>query len=112
MHTKYCILNNLGLCPNCKKYKYSLKDKYEKFNLMFNDDCTMNILNSKALNLIDDISNFSTHINYFRLCFREESKEEVESILTNFKSILESNSKIKTFNPSKHTRGHYFNSSL
>ena len=112
MHTKYCILNNLGLCPNCKKYKYSLKDKYEKFNLMFNDDCTMNILNSKALNLIDDISNFSSHINYFRLCFSDESKEEVESILTNFKSILESNSKIKTFNPSKHTRGHYFKSAL
>ena len=50
MHSKYCVLKRLNMCGLCKNNKFVLKDKFETFPITFNDDCTMNVLNSKYLN--------------------------------------------------------------
>lgn len=105
MHNKYCPLKRLDLCPICRQYQYYLKDDYASFMMVFNQDCTHFILNSKVTNLIDDISSLKG-INYYRLEFYDETNEEIkyyiESAYQAIKGI-----KTSTFNPNKHTRGHY-----
>lgn len=103
MHSKYCPLKRLGKCGECKNKHFALKDDYETFPLKFNDDCTINLLNSKILNLIDDLD-YIKGINYFRLAFSDETIEEMESILNIVLNKMNNNS-IKCFDGKKHTRG-------
>lgn len=110
MHTKYCPLKRLGHCGECKKHNYVLKDKFAEFPLLFNNDCTTQILNSKALNIMDDIG-LVHGINYFRLVFTTESSQEVEKITTNFINKL-NGSDMKLFDSSNHTRGHFIKNPL
>ena len=112
MHTKYCPLKRLNMCGECKKRNFALEDKFETFPLMFNDDCTINILNSKILNLIDDIGTL-TNVNFYRLRFFDESKEDVKRIINIVQNRINGIDRdIKTFDSKKHTRGHFVKNPL
>ena len=106
MHSKYCVLKRLNMCGLCKNNKFALKDKFETFPITFNDDCTMNVLNSKYLNLIDDLDKIKG-INYYRLIFTDENEQEVRNIILSCINTLNNKSNEKTFNNLKHTRGHF-----
>lgn len=110
MHTKYCPLKRLNMCGECKKHRYALKDKFASFPLIFNNDCTIQILNSKALNIMDDLYNLKG-VNYYRLVFTTETPSEVKDILASFIAKL-SGEDIKLFDPLKHTRGHFIKNPL
>lgn len=111
MHTKYCLLKRLNLCGQCKKSKFIIKDKFEEFPLSFNNDCTMNVHNSKTLNIISDIKKLNG-INYFRLVFTNETNEEIKQIITNFTKIINFDEQIDTFNGKTQTRGHFNKSAI
>ena len=106
MHSKYCVLKRLNMCGLCKKSNYALKDRFESFPISFNEDCSMNIYNSKILNLIDD-SDKIKGINYYRLIFTDENEQEVRNIISSCINTLNNKSNEKTFNNLKHTRGHF-----
>lgn len=106
MHTKYCPLKRLNMCGQCKINKYSLKDRYESFPLIFNDDCTIKILNSKTLNNIDLIDDLN-HINYLRLIFTDESDEEIINILDQVNLKLKGELNTKSFDNDHDTHGHF-----
>lgn len=106
MHSKYCVLKRLNMCGLCKNNKFALKDKFETFPITFNDDCTMNVLNSKYLNLKDDLDKIKG-INYYRLIFTDENEQEVRNIILSCINTLNNKSNEKTFNNLKHTRGHF-----
>ena len=111
MHTKYCPLKRLGLCGKCKENRYALKDEFASFPLLFNDDCTINVLNSKKLNLIDDLDSLNG-INNYRLVFTDETKDEAKEIIEKFQTKLNGNSSEKEFNSSTDTRGHFYKNPL
>lgn len=111
MHTKYCPLRALNMCGKCKSSNYALEDKYESFPIIFNDDCTLNILNSKRLNILDDLDKLNG-MSAFRLIFTNESNEEIKEILENAKDKIYNNSNKKLFNNLTDTRGHFFKESL
>lgn len=111
MHSKYCLLKRLGMCGNCKTHNYYLKDKFADFPLQFNSDCTMSILNSKALNIMDDLDNLKG-VNYFRLIFTNESTDEMERIIMSFIDKLEHKSNKYLFNKNENTRGHFIKNPL
>lgn len=106
MHTLYCPLKREGMCGECKKNSYALKDNYETFPLLFNDDCTVNLLNSRTLNLIDEINRLDG-INYFRLVFTNETLEEIDAVINNINNKLNDLSNEKCFNANKDTRGNF-----
>ena len=107
MVTKYCPLKRLNLCGNCKKYKYHVKDEIANFDLLFNDDCTVTVLNSRVLNLIDDLKDIKG-INYYRLAFTNESSDDVKQVIRTFKRRLSNLSDTtKLFNSNTDTRGHF-----
>lgn len=106
MHSKYCPLRRLNMCGKCKSGEYALKDNFETFPLLFNDDCTINLLNSKTLNLLDDLSSIKG-INKFRLVFTNEKEDEVERIINIAISKLNKTSSIKCFDGKNHTRGNF-----
>jgi len=111
MHSKYCPLKRLNMCGKCKNSNYALKDKFMSFPILFNEDCTTMILNSKTLNIMNDLNNLNG-INFYRLVFTTESKEEMKEIITKFKNKLLNNSDSIFFNPSKETRGHFIKNPL
>lgn len=106
MHSKYCVLKRLNMCNSCKSNKFGLKDKFAIFPLTFNDDCTINVLNSKILNLMDDIKKING-ISVYRLIFTTENKSEVEKIIKNCTDILKNNKDLTTFDNLNQTRGHF-----
>lgn len=110
MHTKYCPLRRLDMCGMCKINKYALKDKFETFPLKFNNDCTVNILNSKTLNIIDELDGLEGALT-FRLSFYNETKEEITKIFNVLKTKLAGN-ETKSFDPKKETRGHFLKNPL
>lgn len=110
MHSKYCPLKRLDMCGECKKHKFALKDKFATFPLLFNSDCTIQVLNSKALNIMDDLSSLNG-VNYFRLVFTTESASEVKEIITSFMRKLNGEN-LKLFDPNKNTRGHFIKNPL
>ena len=93
------------MCGKCKTDEFSLKDEVATFPLIFNGDCTVTILNSKILNLVDDIKDLKG-IKRFRLCFTKESPEEVKSIISMFRTALKQNNETSFFNSATDTRGH------
>lgn len=107
LHSKYCPLKRLGMCGKCKTNKYEINDGMESFPLMFNNDCTTFILNSKTLNLIDELNKLNK-ISVFRLSFTIESGAEVKDIINKFKNKLNNNLNINYFDSSKDTRGYFF----
>lgn len=111
MHSKYCPLKRLNMCGECKKSHYALKDDFASFPIMFNSDCTTTLLNSRTLNIMDDAITIKG-INYFRLVFTTESKEETKNIINIFKNKLNKNNKESTFRNGIDTRGHFYNDPL
>ena len=106
MHSKYCPLKRLGMCGKCKTGNYALKDQYETFPIKFNEDCTINLLNSRTLNLLDEIPNIKG-INYFRLVFTTETLDEIKHILNIATKKISGINSENSFNGSKHTRGNF-----
>lgn len=111
MHSKYCVFKRLNMCGKCKENNYVLKDKFEQFPLTFNEDCTMNILNSKIFNIIDYVDDIKG-ISSFRLIFTKESKEETYLIISSLIDKLNNINDKLTFNKDKHTKGHFIKSAL
>lgn len=109
MHSKYCVLNRLGLCGECKTKKFSLKDKFVEFPISFNNDCSMNIYNSKIYNIIDNI-NLLNGINYFRLMFIDETEEDIIKIIRSVQNIIDKKNTYETFDSKSNTRGHFIKS--
>ena len=106
MHSKYCPLKRLGMCGKCRNGNYSLKDQFETFPLKFNDDCTINLLNSRILNLLDEIPNIKG-INYFRIVFTTETLEEIKQILNIASKKIAGILSDSSFDGTKHTRGNF-----
>ena len=106
MHSKYCPLRKLDMCGKCRSGKFALKDEFESFPLRFNDDCTINLLNGRILNLLDEINNING-INYFRLVFTTESIDEIKQIIDIASKKLEGIDAPKSFDERKHTRGNF-----
>ena len=107
MVTKYCPLRKLNMCGNCKKNQYVLNDDIASFPLKFNDDCTITILNSKTLNLIDDLTELKG-IASLRLVFTTESVDEVRRVIRMYQDKLNHlNSNTRYFNSNTDTRGHF-----
>ena len=106
MHSKYCPLKKVGLCGKCKKGKFALKDNYESFPIRFNDDCSINLLNSKTLNLLDDLDSIRG-VSFYRLVFTTESLEEMKQVILWAKEKINGNPFIRTFDGKKHTRGNF-----
>ena len=106
MVTKYCPLRRLGMCGSCKNHEYSLKDEIASFPITFNNDCTITILNSKILNLIDDLGDLKG-ITSFRLIFTKEDPQEVKRIITMFRNKLKNiNEQTNYFDKEQNTRGY------
>ena len=105
MTTKYCPLKRLNMCGKCKTDEFSLKDEIATFPLIFNNDCTVTILNSKILNLIDDLDDLKD-IKRFRLVFTKETDSEVQSVIAAYRNALKGNLKTSYFNSATDTRGH------
>lgn len=103
--TKYCPIKKMNQCGACKTHQYTLKDQYGEFPIICHKDCTTTLLNSKTLNLIDEIKNIN-HVSVFRLAFTLESKEETIAIIKQFQKQLEF-PQDNLFNPKTDTRGHF-----
>ncbi len=106
MVTKYCPLRKMNLCGSCKKNKYSISDEIAEFPIKFNDDCTITILNSKRLNLVDDIEKLHD-ISSYRLIFTDESVDEMKTIIRQFQEKMNTPSSYRYFNSTLDTRGHF-----
>ncbi|MCQ2211697.1 MAG: hypothetical protein MJZ34_15550, partial [Paludibacteraceae bacterium] len=110
MHSLYCPLKRLGMCGKCKQSNFALKDEYASFPLQFNEDCTINLLNSKITNIMDNLDDIRG-VNYFRLVFTTEDQETVRNVIESFKEKLEGNTE-RLFNEETDTRGHFFKNPL
>lgn len=111
MHSKYCPLKRLNMCGQCKKHHFALRDDYADFSIIFNEDCTTTLLYSKPLNIMDDVIDIQG-INYFRMVFTTETKEEVETLITNFKNKLEGKENKSLYVRTNNTKGHFINNPL
>lgn len=105
MHTFYCPLKVMNLCGNCKNKQYYLEDEYARFPLISHHDCTTTILNSRVLNLLDEMDKLK-HINVFRLQFTIETYDETLEIIKKALNKL-NGCNVKLFNEKTDTRGHF-----
>lgn len=106
LFTKYCPLEKMDQCGQCKSRRYELKDEHGTFPLISHEDCSTTILNGKNLNLLDEIQQLNG-IQAFRLNFTTESKEEVSRIIEQAIGKLNGSIKESVFNQATDTRGHY-----
>lgn len=86
MTSKYCPLRVFNQCGKCKTTNYQLKDEYGVFDIYGDDKCYMHLLSSKPSNKIKDIQKLLPYVSYFRLNFTNETSEEVEKIINEFKN--------------------------
>ena len=105
LHTKYCPIKKMGECGKCKTEKFAIKDDFETFPIITDNDCSTTILNGKILNLIEEVSTLE-HINYFRMAFTIETSEEIIQTFNNLQNKLNGEN-IKCFNSKTDTRGHF-----
>ncbi|MGL4948902.1 MAG: DUF3656 domain-containing U32 family peptidase [Anaeroplasmataceae bacterium] len=106
MHTNYCPLKTNNLCGLCRKSNFAIKDDFEEFPIMNHMDCSTTVLNSKTLNLLDDLNEIDC-IDYYRLQFTIEDYEETKSIIELAINKIYNNSNTKSFNDKLHTRAHF-----
>lgn len=88
MLMKHCLINKYEKCNhmNCKKCEekqYYLKDRLGfKFPLIKTKNCNLKLLNSKIVNLVNNVDEIHNDgINSILVSFTIESKEEVERVL-------------------------------
>lgn len=88
MIMKHCLINKYEKCTHmnchkCEEKQYYLKDRLGfRFPLIRTNNCSLKLLNSKIVNLINNIDEIHNDgINNILLSFTIESKEEVERVL-------------------------------
>lgn len=88
MIMKHCLINKYEQCThlNCKKClekQYYLKDRLGfKFPLIKTNNCNLKLLNSKIVNLINNVDEINKDgINGILISFTIETKEEIEKVL-------------------------------
>ncbi|NFN18614.1 U32 family peptidase [Clostridium botulinum] len=86
----------------CMRDEFTLVDrKNETFKVLGDNSCRSHILNSLALNLIEEIEELKTfNISTFRVDFKDETYNEVKVILEEVKKLKKSENRI-------YTKGHY-----
>ncbi|MCS6110092.1 U32 family peptidase [Clostridium botulinum] len=86
----------------CMRDEFTLVDrKNEIFKVLGDNSCRSHILNSLALNLIEEIEELKTfNVSTFRVDFKDEGYNEVKVILKEIKSLKKSENRI-------YTKGHY-----
>ncbi|MDS0527489.1 DUF3656 domain-containing protein [Clostridium sp. SHJSY1] len=110
MVSEYCPIGSTfgGKCSDkecngaCKKDSFTLVDRMnEEFKVMTDVYCRSHILNSVALNLIEEIEELKAMgIDTFRIDFKDESYDEVKNVLSMIKG--------KNYvNGNNYTKGHY-----
>ena len=114
MYSDFCVLKATGNCGFCKNIKYNLVDrKGKKFPCLFNNiGCTMQVLNADKLFSKEAIIRLAGKVEYMRLYVYDETKEELEDIVTNIKQIVSGNDNltndITSNDKVKYTNGHFF----
>lgn len=106
LFTKYCPLEKMNLCGQCKTQHFVIKDEHGSFPVLTHEDCSTTILNGKNLNLLDELQEIKG-VEAFRLNFTLESKDEVIAIIEKAKGKLNGTLGQSVFNPETDTRGHY-----
>ena len=90
MITKYCPISKMNgsknkFCNECHNHNYYLEDRIKVlFPLLGDSYCTMHILNSRRLNLIEHVSKLKTLVHHLRLDFTIETNYEIEQIIDSF----------------------------
>ena len=95
MLMKHCLINKkLGLtnkgCNKCLEQQYYLKDRLGfKFPLMKGNNCNLKLLNSKTVNLINNIDEIRNNgVNGILLDFTIENELETTKVLSSYISKL------------------------
>lgn len=94
MITKYCpmkmLINKDNKCSLCFKNKYALKDKDDNIYPIVTDNHLVHILDSRNIDLIDDIDNYLDNGIYnFRVELFDEKEKEIESIINEIRDSYE-----------------------
>ncbi|AOR23964.1 DUF3656 domain-containing U32 family peptidase [Clostridium taeniosporum] len=86
----------------CMRDEFTLIDrKKEEFKVLGDNRCRSHILNSLALNLVEEIKELKTfNISTFRVDFKDEKYSEVKTILSEIKKLKKSENRV-------YTKGHY-----
>ena len=106
MFTKYCPMKKMDQCGICRNKSYVIRDEHGTFPIISHDDCTTTILNSRTLNLLDELPGM-TGIEAFRLSFTVESKDQVIKTIRDAQGKLNGTASKSVFNQKKDTRGHF-----
>lgn len=106
MFTKYCPLKTMNLCGQCRNKSFEIRDEHGSFPVMNHDDCTTTILNSRTLNLLDEMHTIKG-VEAFRLNFTIESREEVLRVIQMAQGKLSGTLMENVFNQETDTRGHF-----
>ena len=106
MFTKYCPMKKMDQCGICRNKSYVIRDEHGTFPIISHDDCTTTILNSRTLNLLDELPGM-TGIEAFRLSFTVESKDQVIKTISDAQGKLNGTASKSVFNQKKDTRGHF-----
>lgn len=112
MLMKHCLINKkLGLdhkgCNKCLEKQYYLKDRLGfKFPLIKSQNCNLKLLNSKIVNLINNIDEIKQNgVNGILLDFTIETEQEVKNVLTAY--IKKLNGENVKLNINDVTYGHF-----
>ncbi|SHK26750.1 putative protease [Caminicella sporogenes DSM 14501] len=96
MIMKYCaiktaIKNEKKLCNICRNKKFGLKDRYGNvFPILTDNNCKVQILNSKKLFLIEYIKELlDNDLGLIRLQFTNEKKNEIIDIVKAYEKMIE-----------------------
>ena len=106
MKLKYCPLKKYNLCGKCNDHKYYLKDKFDKFPIL-HKGCNTFILNSRPLNLIDEVDDILKYVNRLRINFTNESYQEAYNIIKLYQDKLNGKIIDKRFNETTDTKGYF-----
>ncbi len=112
MTMKYCPLQRFNQCGICKNHRYFISDEHSSFELIHRD-CLTYLLNSKPLNLIDELYKLTPYINRFRLQFTTETYQQTCEVIQKYQHQLEHiDEHLSSFDPQKETRGYFKRSIL
>ena len=106
MKLKYCPLKKYGLCGKCNDKTYYLKDKFDKFPIL-HKDCNTFILNSRPLNLIDEVDDIIPYAKRLRINFTNEGYSEAYAIIKLYQDKLQGKITDKRFNEKTDTKGYF-----
>ena len=105
MVSKHCVIGNIKgaknkNCNACKKHSYKIIDELKNHYPLIlekENDCTMRILDSHKLNLINYLDKLKElGINKFLLIFTDEEEKEINNVLEAFINGKKTNGKFYT----------------